>query len=331
MGLLFATPDAALGVWLSLVPALALAIDRSLGERPARWHPVVWMGHYLTWAGARCAPRADAPPPGRDGRAFWRGALAWCVGAAIVGVVAWQMQAWLLRLPGWAAVLLLALLLKPLLAWALLHDEVLAVQQALAQSLADGRARLARLVSREGDALTEAQVRESAIESLAENLNDSLVAPLFWFALLGLPGAALFRFANTADAMWGHRGTRVLGGVARDWRRAGTWAARVDDVLAWLPARITAALIALLGAMQGWRHLPGEARRTPSPNSGWPMAAMALVLGVRLGKPGVYTLGEGGREATPRDLLRACRIGSRVALAATLLACAALMGQAAPW
>ncbi len=329
MGLLFVTPDAALGVWLSLVPALALAIDRSLGEPPARWHPVVWMGHYLTWAGARCAPRADAPPP-RHARAFWRGALAWCVGAAIVGVVAWQLQAWLLRLPDWATVLLLALLLKPLLAWALLHDEVLAVQRALAHSLADGRARLAWLVSREVDALTEAQVRESAIESLAENLNDSLVAPLFWFVLLGLPGAALFRFANTADAMWGYRGARVLGGVARDWRSAGTWAARADDVLAWLPARLTAVLIGGLGALRGWRRLPGEARRTPSPNSGWPMAAMALALGVRLGKPGVYELGEGGREAAPRDLLHACRIGSRAAIAATLLACAALMGQAAP-
>ncbi|MCD6662515.1 MAG: adenosylcobinamide-phosphate synthase CbiB [Comamonas sp.] len=331
MGLLFVTPDAALGVWLSLVPALALAIDRSLGEPPVRWHPVVWMGHYLTWAGMRCAPRADAPPPGRHARAFWLGALAWCVGAAIVGGAAWQLQAWLLRLPDWATVLLLALLLKPLLAWALLHDEVLAVEQALAHSLADGRVRLARLVSRGVDALTEAQVRESAIESLAENLNDSLVAPMFWFALLGLPGAALFRFANTADAMWGYRGTRVLGGVARDWRRAGTWAARADDVLAWLPARITAVLVGGLGALQSWRHLPGEARRTPSPNSGWPMAAMALVLGVRLGKSGVYTLGEGGRDAAPRDLLRACRIGSRAAIAATLLACAALMLRAAPW
>lgn len=333
MGLL---SGAAPVLWLALVPALALAIDRALGEPPARAHPVVWMGHYLTWAGARVAPRADAPQASQRGAwAFWRGALAWCVGALVVVAPAWQVQAWLLRLPDWAAVLLLALALKPLLAWALLHDEVLAVEQALAHSLTDGRARLARLVSREVDDLSAAQVRESAIESLAENLNDSLVAPLFWFALLGLPGAVLFRFANTADAMWGYRGSRVLGGVARDWRRAGTWAARADDVLAWLPARLTAVLIGGLGTLRGWRRLPDEARRTPSPNSGWPMAAMALALGVRLGKPGVYALGEGGREAAPRDLLRACRIGSRAAIAATLLACAALLAQAArmvtPW
>ncbi|MFX6477158.1 cobalamin biosynthesis protein, partial [Acinetobacter baumannii] len=88
----------------------------------------------------------------------------------------------------------------------MLHDEVQAVEVALGQSLPAGRAQLARLVSRDVSALTAVQVRESAIESLAENLNDSVVAPLFWFALLGLPGAALYRLANTADAMWGYPG-----------------------------------------------------------------------------------------------------------------------------
>lgn len=317
-------------LWLAMVPALALAIDRSLGEPPVRRHPVVWMGRYLSWAGARVAPSADISAAAASKNPFWRGAAAWCLGAVAAAAAAWILQAWLLQLADWAAMLLLALALKPLLAWAMLHDEVLAVEGALSVSLTEGRAQLACLVSRDVQLLDAQQVRESAIESLAENLNDSLVAPLFWFALLGLPGAALFRFANTADAMWGYRGVRPLAGVPRDWSRAGTWAARADDVLAWLPARITAALIALLGAMQGWRRLPGEARRTPSPNSGWPMAAMALVLGVRLGKPGVYTLGEGGREATPADLLRCCQVGSRVAVAAALLACAALM-DAAPW
>lgn len=314
--------------WLALVPALALAIDRSLGEPPVRWHPVVWIGRYFGWAGARVAPRACAPLSATAVRSFWRGAAAWCAGAAVVVAAAWALQAGLLSLPDWAVVPLLALALKPLLAWAMLHDEVLAVEQALAGSLGQGRARLARLVSRDVARLSEGEVRESAIESLAENLNDSLVAPLFWFALLGLPGAALFRFANTADAMWGYRGVRPLADVARDWSRAGTWAARADDVLGWLPARITAVLIGLLGGLRAWRPLPAQARRTPSPNSGWPMAAMALALGVRLAKPGVYVLGEGGRAAAPADLLRCCRIGSRVALAATLLACAALMAGA---
>ena len=205
----------------------------------------------------------------------------------------------------------------------MLHDEVLAVERALGESLDAGRAQLARLVSRDVSQLSPAQVRESAIESLAENLNDSVVAPLFWFALLGLPGAALFRFANTADAMWGYRGVR--GG--RDWTWAGKWAARADDVLAWVPARITAALIALpAGTAAGPGRLPAEAARTPSPNGGWPMAAMALVLGVQLRKPGVYTLNPEGRSPEGADLLRACAIGSRTVLLATLAACGALLG-----
>lgn len=314
-------------ILLAGVPAFALAIDRVLGEPAPRWHPVVWMGRYLTWAGARLAPRADAPRVMGDARVFWLGALAWCVAAVAVWALAWLVQQWVLALPPWLAALVLALLLKPLLAWAMLHDEVLAVEQALAQPIEAARARLARLVSRDVTQLSAPEVREAAIESLAENLNDSLVAPLFWFALFGLPGAALFRLANTADAMWGYRGTHRLAGVPRDWTWAGCWAARADDVLAWLPARITALLIAVLGGLRGWRRLPTEARRTSSPNGGWPMAAMALTLGVRLAKPGVYVLHEDGRVVTPADTLRACAIGSRTALAATLLACAAVAAE----
>jgi len=310
------------GWLLAGAPLLALAVDRVFGEPGLRWHPVAWMGRWLGWAGARLAPRADQPRRRADQGVFWCAALAWCAAAALVFALAWWLQAGLLLLPAWLAALALGLLLKPLLAWALLRDEVLAVEQALGQSLAAGRAQLARLVSRDVSQLDDAQVRESAIESLAENLNDSVVAPLFWFALLGLPGAALFRFANTADAMWGYRGVRPLDGVARDWRWAGKWAARADDVLGWLPARLTALLIGLLGGLRGWRALAAEARRTPSPNGGWPMAAMALVLGVRLRKPGVYALNDTGRTPETADTLRAATIGSRTALAAALLACA---------
>jgi adenosylcobinamide-phosphate synthase len=160
-------------------------------------------------------------------------------------------------------------------------------------------------------------VRESAIESLAENLNDSLVAPLFWFVLLGLPGAAVYRFANTADAMWGYRGERN----GRDWTWFGKWAARADDVLSWLPARLTALLLAL-AALQWPPGVAREARRTPSPNSGWPMAAMALLLGVRLAKPEVYALNAEGRPAEAADTNRAAQLGGRAAL--VLAVCASL-------
>ena len=297
---------------------LALAIDCRLGEPPARWHPVVWMGRYLGWIGARIAPPASEAQL-RDGPRFAAGALAWGVGAVFVCAVAAALQ-WLAArwLPAWATALLLGLALKPLFAWRMLRDEVLAVEAALAVSLDAGRAQLARLVSRDVSALSECQVRESAIESLAENLNDSLVAPVFWFVLFGLPGAAVYRFANTADAMWGYRGERS----GRDWTWAGKWAARADDLLSWLPARLSVLLLAL-AAWQWPGGLAREARRTPSPNSGWPMAAMALLLGVRLAKPGVYALNAAGREAVAADTQRSALLGGRAALA--LAACASLV------
>lgn len=310
-------------VLLACAPALAIAIDRLLGEPPLRWHPVAWMGRWLAWAGERLAPRVGEARVLSDARVFWFAALSWCAAAAAFFAVAWLFQDWVLTQPVWLAALALGLFLKPLLAWAMLHDEVLAVERALGESLDAGRAQLARLVSRDVSALSAHQVRESAIESLAENLNDSVVAPLFWFVLLGLPGAVLFRFANTADAMWGYPGVR--GG--RDWAWAGKWAARADDVLAWVPARITAALIALpAGHTAGPGRLWVEAARTPSPNGGWPMAAMALALRVQLRKPGIYTLNPEGRTPEPADTLRACAIGSRTVGVATLLACGALLG-----
>ena len=310
-------------VLLASAPALAIAIDRLLGEPPLRWHPVAWMGRWLAWAGERLAPRVGEARVLSDARVFWFAALSWCAAAAAFFAVAWLFQDWVLAQPAWLAALALGLFLKPLLAWAMLHDEVLAVERALGESLDAGRAQLARLVSRDVSALSAHQVRESAIESLAENLNDSVVAPLFWFVLLGLPGAVLFRFANTADAMWGYPGVR--GG--RDWQWAGKWAARADDVLAWVPARITAALIALpAGHTAGPGRLWVEAARTPSPNGGWPMAAMALALRVQLRKPGIYTLNPEGRTPEPADTLRACAIGSRTVGVATLLACGALLG-----
>lgn len=279
----------------------ALAIDRAFGEPAARWHPVVAMGRYL----GACERRLLALAPGP---AVAAGSAAWAAGAAAVVAIAWWLQALLAQAlladrlvaqPWWPLLLALAvgLLLKPLLAWRMLETEVQAVEQALATGLEAGRAQIARLVSRDTAALSDTEVRETAIETLAENLNDSVVAPLFWFALFGLPGAALYRYANTADAMWGYRGR---------WEWAGKCAARMDDALSWLPARLSA--LALLPAPSRWPALVREARRTPSPNGGWPMGAMALALGVRLSKPGVYLLnGSAGRAVAAGDIARAVR------------------------
>lgn len=293
-----------MGLLLPLAMAVALGVDR-LGEPPTWAHPVVGMGRYL---GLFKLTRL------RPALAFIAGALAWLLGAALVGFIALWLQGWVLILlqPHGSvlgligAAVLTGVLLKPLLAWRMLADEAMAVEAALAKSLDAGRARLSRLVSRDTSALTETEVREAAIETLAENLNDSVVAPLFWFALLGLPGAAIYRFANTADAMWGYRDER-------EW--SGKWAARADDVLSWLPARLT-ALVLLPPSMA---RLMREARRTPSPNSGWPMAAMALRLDVRLGKPGVYLLNAEGQPAAAGHLHAARAVALQAVIAATVL------------
>jgi adenosylcobinamide-phosphate synthase len=353
---------------------LALLVDHSLGEPPVRWHPVVWMGSYLGWAGSWLSPKMHGPAdeqaprdaqPGSsvaereapDYKAFSLGALMWLAGVAIIYAAAWALQQGLLALPdalgplwgGLLAALLLGLLLKPMLAWAMLRSEVLAVEKALSPehggSLAQGRERLSWLVSRDVTQLTEAQVRESAIETLAENLNDSVVAPIFWFVLFGLPGAALYRFANTADAMWGYRGVYK----GQNWEWAGKWAARADDVLSWLPARITAYLLVVVCWMQSlastrpqpiavastdqrgadaaviMARLPQEAARTPSPNSGWPMAAMALVLGVCLHKPGIYALNPAGRTPKFQDTRNAISYASKSLVALVFIAQAAML------
>ena len=330
--------------WAVLV---ALAVDRLWGEPPRRWHPVVWMGRALEACGARIAPTAET---GKNLKHFWLAALTWCALAALVCIAfaALQGAVWQLGAPApgrtevlaitdaglaglevatsaLAALLaatLLGLLLKPLLSLALLQSEARAVETALGQSLAAGRARLAWLVSRDVQQLDAAAVRESAIESLAENLSDSVVAPLFWFVLLGLPGAALYRFANTADAMWGYPGMR--GG--RYWQWAGKWAARADDVLSWLPARLTALLLWLAaGGCVRWAALRAQARVTPSPNGGWPMGAMALALGVRLAKPGVYAINAAGRAPQAQDTRRAVDFASKSIAALVPVALTALV------
>ena len=259
---------------------VALLLDHFFGEPPAWAHPVVAMGRFLGALGPRLVTW-------RPVAAFIGGASAWLLGAALVAALAVAADHALRALPWPVAALALGVLLKPLLAWRMLGDEVAAVEAALAESLDAGRARLQRLVSRDVSQLDASQVRESAIESLAENLNDSVVAPLFWYALGGLPAAAIYRFANTADAMWGYRGRF-------EW--AGKWAARADDALSWLPARLTGALLCLAAWKRpAWRALRAEASRTPSPNGGWTMGTMALLLGVHLHKPGVYALNAAGR------------------------------------
>jgi len=293
---------------LALAVPLAWAIDARFGEPRDAWHPVAWLGRALAPVGRGLRQLSPAP-------AFVGGAAVWLVAAGAIAWLAWALQAVLIggSASPWFAVPLLAALLKPTFAWRMLRDEAAAVEAALGdEGVEAARARLARLVSRDVRVLDAALIRETTIETIAENLNDSVVAPLFWYALFGLPGAAVYRFANTLDAMWGYRGA---------WEWAGKWSARADDVLSWLPARITALLLLPTP------RLFEQARQTPSPNSGWPMGAMALRLGVRLRKPGVYELNGAAPSPTAEQVRLALAHAASVAGISVVLVVLVWMAQ----
>ena len=301
---------------------VALALDRLWGEPPVWLHPVVYMGKVLGVLGRVLAPRTEVA---NDYLRFVLAAIVWCALAAIVFVVYWIIQFLLPYQPWWLPGICVGVLLKPLLSWRMLKDEVLAVEAALQQSLPAGRERLSWLVSRDTSQLDAATVRESAIETLAENLADSVIAPLFWFLVAGLPGAAVYRLANTADAMWGYPGWRGQGDQRRHWQWAGKWAARADDVLNWIPARITAAWLALVAGGVHWPGLRRDAQVTPSPNGGWPMGTMARALGVHLSKPGVYQLNPEGRAPESADLQRSIHLASKVVVVQVFCAVVAMI------
>jgi adenosylcobinamide-phosphate synthase len=302
---------------------IALCLDWLFGEPPVRLHPVVWMGQYLKFA-----ERGRAV-----GKPRLAGGLSFILGAVMVILIAWGME-WSVSQIAVAmadrqpiarpiTLLLTALLLKPTFAFRLLVSEVRQIEAALQQDLDQGRQRLAYIVSRPTHALAASEVRESALESLSENLSDSVMAPLFWFVLLGLPGAYLYRYVNTADAMWGYRNERY-----EQW---GKLAARTDDLLNYIPARITGLALLYGPALMGQPsersgtlgQLRQEAHKTPSPNSGWSMAALALRLGIRLGKPGVYVLNPIGRvpdaDRTAAALTLTTQIGTTLALGLAIL------------
>jgi adenosylcobinamide-phosphate synthase len=279
---------------------VASALDAVAGEPPATAHPVAWTGHYLD----RAATVVPVRPPGR---AVASGGAAWLAGAVVATAAAVAVERVSARLGRTGGALVRGAALWPLLSARMLLDEVAAVESAVTRDLGSGRAALARIVGRDTADLSLEEVRSGAIESLAENLSDSVVAPLMWYVVAGLPGAALYRYANTADACWGYRSPR--------WLHAGRVAARVDDVLNLAPARATALLIGRPDP-----RLAQVARRTASPNAGWPMAAMALRLDVRLAKRGHHTLHPDGAEPGAVHVEEALRVARRTTVLAVAVA-----------
>jgi adenosylcobinamide-phosphate synthase len=211
-------------------------------------------------------------------------------------------------LPVWAGILLTTLILKLTISLHGLDSAAGEVQSALeAENLPEARRLLSwHLVSRNTSQLDESKVAAAAIESVAENASDGIIAPLFFFAIGGLPAALAYRFINTADSMIGYHDEE------HEW--LGKAPARLDDLLNFIPARLTGLFIILAapfcGAnmLQTWNTLRRDSRQTASPNAGIPMSAMAGALGVELEKINHYTLGKGLRSPSPADLGRARRI-----------------------
>jgi adenosylcobinamide-phosphate synthase len=266
-------------LYLPLAALAAVVIDRLLGEVP-RFHPLVGFGHLANGIeallnGAARSPKEEAAAPKNGSRVM--GALAWCLAISPPLALAfwWRAQ------PGWAWVADVSLCYFSLGAHSLFsHGE--AVRRPLAaRNLPEARRRASWLVSRDTSRLCATGIARAGVESVLENGNDAVFATLFWFILLGGPGALLLRLANTLDAMWGYKNVRFL--------RFGWAAARLDDALNWIPARLTALTYALLGspsrAFFCWRR---QAAAWESPNAGPVMAAGAGSLGVLLGGSAVY-------------------------------------------
>lgn len=294
----------------ALIILLAVLLDMWLGE-PRQWHPLVGFGRLAAGIEQRLHGGATGDNVVRGG---W---------AVIIAVVPFMFVVWLLTLNDTLAVLVEVLLLYLAIGGSSLAQHGRVVAEAL--SLGDlprARQRVGWMVSRDTDQLDSEGVARSAVESVLENGNDALFGALFWFLLLGAPGVVMYRLVNTLDAMWGYRTERYL--------QFGFVAAKFDDLLNWLPARLTAFGYILAGdTARGWRCWRTQGHRTDSPNGGVVMAAGGGALGVQLGGPTRYhgvlydkpQLGE-GLPASGSDIYRAIRLVQRALLfwlVATLL------------
>jgi adenosylcobinamide-phosphate synthase len=310
-----------------LIEALVGYPDRLVG---AIGHPVTWIGALIARLDSGLN-RADWGAPAR--RIAGVGSLAIVV--AVAAAAGLLVERVLLLLP--LGILLAALAASTLIAQRSLHQHVAAVATALERDgLAAGRAAVAKIVGRDPQALDEAGVARAAIESLAENFSDGVVAPVVWLALAGLPGAAAYKAINTADSMIGHRTAR---------HEAFGWAAaRLDDLVNLPASRLSALLVAGAAALgsrtaasEAWRAVVRDAGRHRSPNAGYPEAAFAGALGLALAGPRVYggvtvddaVMGDGRRGAAAADIRAALALYRRAdALLIALIGALALIARA---
>jgi adenosylcobinamide-phosphate synthase len=292
-----------------LISPLALALERQLGYPQklvgAIGHPVMWFGKLISFCETRLNTPARTPAQRRLAGTVALGLLLLSVLVVTVGirtVLSWLPLGWLVEM----------LLATAFLAQKELGRAVTAVSDALRTSLDAGREAVSHVVGRDPQALDEAGVARAAIETLAESTSDGVVAPWLFLVLLGLPGIALYKAVNTADSMIGHMDDR--------YRDYGWAAAKLDDVINWVPARLSAVLVTAAcffvpGASPGkaWDIARRDAPKHESPNAGWPEAAFAGALGFKLGGPRSYNgelvdlpaFGDGKSGLGPSDIMLA--------------------------
>ena len=279
-------------------------LDLIFGDPSRLPHPIVWFGKSIAFFEHHL---------NKGSHRKLKGALV-AIGLIVsVFVITYLIRHYLNLLPsitgkGWGWVFD-SIFVFFCLAGTTLIREVREVFLAVDRSLEEGRQQVARIVGRDTTELSAQEVRTAALETLAENLSDGVIAPLFWFAILGVPGMLTYKMINTLDSMIGYKTER--------YRDFGCWAAHIDDVANYIPARLTALLMAIASPRKGLlRFIWRNGRRHASPNSGYPEAALAGILNCRFGGPHYYFgqlfpkpyIGENEREFTTADMKHAVRI-----------------------
>lgn len=290
---------------LAILPLLiGWLLDLLIGDPQWLPHPVVWFGKAIS----ACEHKLN-----RGHHRNAKGAVVAIILIALVFALTWLFRYWLLALPSYLLLLFDSIIIFYCLAGTTLIREVREVFFALDRSLEEGRQQVARIVGRDTTELSAQEVRTAALETLAENLSDGVIAPLFWFALLGTPGMLAYKMVNTLDSMIGYKTER--------YKDFGCWAAHIDDVANYIPARLTALLMILAsGKLRLLTFVLKNGRKHASPNSGYPEAALAGILDCRFGGPHYYFgqlfdkpyIGENERLLTTDDMTKAVRV-NRVA------------------
>ena len=276
-------------------------LDLLFGDPVRLPHPVVWFGRMIAFGEKRL---------NHGSHRQLKGAVMAIVLIVGVFVLAWIIRQELSIVNCKLSIIYDALIIYYCLAGTTLIREVRDVFLALNRSLEEGRAQVARIVGRDTSDLSAQEVRTAALETLAENLSDGVIAPLFWLMLLGTPGMLAYKMVNTLDSMIGYHTERYL--------QFGCWAAHIDDVANYIPARLT-ALLMIIFTSSPFRHFSfilKYGRNHASPNSGYPEAALASILDCRFGGPHIYFgemfekpyIGDNDRELTTKDMKTAVRV-----------------------